>query len=149
YGSAFGADLTGPLRPLGADDAAYIQYSSGSTAEPKGVLITQRAVNANARGILQQGLEVVPEDRCFSWLPFYHDMGLFGFSIAPMFAQVGVDYMSPSAFAHRPALWLELLGATRATISFAPSFAYKLAGERVGEDRSRLDLSSWRIAGVG
>jgi len=149
YRTIFETGLTGPLRPLGADDAAYIQYSSGSTAEPKGVLITQRAVNANARGILQQGLEVVPEDRCVSWLPLYHDMGLFGFSIAPMFAQVSVDYMSPPAFARRPASWLELISATRATISFAPSFAYKLAGDRVGEDRDRLDLSSWRIAGVG
>lgn len=149
YESIFESGAVGPLQPLDADDVAYIQYSSGSTSEPKGILITQRAVGANARGILQQGLEVVPEDRCFSWLPLYHDMGLFGFSIAPMFAQVSVDYMSPAAFARRPALWLELVSETRTSISFAPSFAYQLAADRVGDACSRLDLSSWRIAGVG
>jgi fatty-acyl-CoA synthase len=138
-----------PLKGFGADDAAYIQYSSGSTSEPKGILITQRAIMANAEGILRNGLSITKKDRAFSWLPLYHDMGLVGFCLSPMLGQVTVDYMSTSAFARRPALWLKLMSENRSTICFSPTFGYDLAAKRMKGDVSELDLSNLRVAGIG
>ena len=146
------ADVDGTgaqLAPFGAEEAAYIQYSSGSTSDPKGVLITQKSVTANARAILQFGLKVTPQDRAFSWLPFYHDMGLVGFCIAPMMGQVSTDYLPTTAFARRPALWLKLMSDNRSTITYSPTFGYQLAGRRVNGDAGTLDLSSIRVAGIG
>jgi fatty-acyl-CoA synthase len=137
------------LDPFRADEVAYIQYSSGSTSSPKGVLITQQAVTANVRGILQHGLRVQPDDRAFSWLPLYHDMGLVGFCLAPMMGQVTVDYLATSSFARRPALWLKLMSDNRSTIAYSPTFGYDLAGRRVNGSAVNLDLSGWRIAGIG
>jgi fatty-acyl-CoA synthase len=137
------------LTGFGPDDVAYIQYSSGSTSEPKGVLITQRSIMANADGILRHGLAVQPDDRAFSWLPLYHDMGLVGFCLSPMLAQVSVDFMSTSAFARRPALWLKLMSERRTTISYSPTFGYELAAKRINGDAVKLDLSALRIAGIG
>ena len=138
-----------PLQPFGKDEVAYIQYSSGSTSSPKGVLITQAAVAANTRGILCHGLRVRPDDRGFSWLPLYHDMGLVGFCLAPMMGQVTVDYLSTASFARRPALWLKLMSENRSTISYSPSFGYELAARRINGAAVTLDLSSWRAAGIG
>ncbi|MBL8893241.1 MAG: AMP-binding protein, partial [Rhizobiales bacterium] len=137
------------LEPFGPDEAAYIQYSSGSTSEPKGVLVSQRAIVANTRGILRDGLKVAPEDRAFSWLPLYHDMGLVGFCLAPMMGQVTVDYMATTAFARRPALWLKLMSDNRSTIAYSPSFGYELAARRINGEAPTLDLSNWRVAGIG
>jgi fatty-acyl-CoA synthase len=137
------------LRGFAADDVAYIQYSSGSTSEPKGVLITQRSIMANANGILRHGLAINETDRAFSWLPLYHDMGLVGFCISPMLAQVSVDFLSTTAFARRPALWLKLMSERRTTISFSPTFGYDLAAKRINGEAANLDLSSLRIAGIG
>src|SRR5688572_23278833 len=105
------------LRPFEVDEVAYIQYSSGSTSSPKGVLITQKAIVANTRGILRDGLSVTDDDRAFSWLPLYHDMGLVGFCLSPMMGQVTVDYLSTPSFARRPALWLKLMSENRNTIA--------------------------------
>jgi fatty-acyl-CoA synthase len=138
-----------PLQPFGADEAAYIQYSSGSTSDPKGVLISQRAITSNARGILVDGLKVTPQDRGFSWLPLYHDMGLVGFCIAPMMGQVTIDYLATTAFARRPALWLKLMSDLGTTIAYAPSFGYDLAARRINGEAKTLDLSRWRVAGIG
>ncbi|HKQ95428.1 MAG TPA: fatty acyl-AMP ligase [Aestuariivirgaceae bacterium] len=137
------------LVPSGRDEAAYIQYSSGSTSEPKGVLVTQRAITANAAGILTFGLHVRPGDRAFSWLPLYHDMGLVGFCIAPMMGQVSVDYLATTAFARRPALWLRLMSDNRTTVTYSPTFGYDLAGRRINGDARKLDLSNLRVAGIG
>jgi fatty-acyl-CoA synthase len=137
------------LEPFRADEAAYIQYSSGSTAHPKGVLITQTAITDNVRGILRHGLKARPGDRAFSWLPLYHDMGLVGFCIAPLMGQFTVDFLSTPAFARRPALWLKLMSDNRCTISFAPSFGYDLAARRINGGAAELDLSAWRVAGIG
>jgi fatty-acyl-CoA synthase len=137
------------LQGFGAGDVAYIQYSSGSTSAPKGVLISQRAIMANACGMHVDGMKLRPDDRAFSWLPLYHDMGLVGFCLAPMLAQTSVDYLATTAFARRPALWLKLMAENRSTISFSPTFGYELAARRINGEAVTLDLSAWRIAGIG
>ena len=130
-------------------DVAYIQYSSGSTSDPKGVLITQRAIMANTVGMLRDGLQANPNDRAFSWLPLYHDMGLVGFCLSPLMGQVSVDYISTPSFARRPALWLRLMSENRSTISSSPSFGYDLAAKRINGEAPSLDLSNLRVAAIG
>jgi len=137
------------LEPFSADDSAYIQYSSGSTSNPKGVLISQKAILANARSILRDGLQVTPDDRGFSWLPLYHDMGLVGFCLSPMLGQVTVDYLSTASFARRPALWLKLMSDNKSTVTFSPSFGFELAARRINGEAPSLDLSRLRAAGIG
>ena len=137
------------LEPFGPDDEAYIQYSSGSTSNPKGVLISQKAITANARGILREGMDVRPDDRGFSWLPLYHDMGLVGFCLSPMLGQISIDFLATSAFARRPALWLKLMSDNASTVCYSPSFGYDLAARRINGDAVTLDLSSLRVAGIG
>jgi fatty-acyl-CoA synthase len=137
------------LEPFGPDEAAYIQYSSGSTSNPKGVLISQRAIIANARSILREGLKTTPDDRGFSWLPLYHDMGLVGFCLSPVLGQVSIDFLATSAFARRPALWLKLMSDNQSTITYSPSFGYDLAARRINGEAASLDLSRLRIAGIG
>jgi fatty-acyl-CoA synthase len=137
------------LQGFGAGDQAYIQYSSGSTSAPKGVLISQKAIMTNARGMLVDGMEVRPGDRGFSWLPLYHDMGLVGFCLAPLLSQSSVDFLATTAFARRPALWLKLMAENRSTISFSPTFGYDLAAKRINGEAVTLDLSHWRVAGIG
>jgi len=138
-------------RPFGPGEPCYIQYSSGSTGRPKGVLVTQRALVANALAIARDGLALRPGDRCVSWLPLYHDMGLVGCCLTPVMAQIPVDYLPTAAFARRPLLWIELLHRYRATISYAPTFGYELAARRAAgrEGLERFDLSAWRVAGIG
>ncbi len=139
-----------PLKPLGPDELAYIQFTSGSTKFPRGVLITQRALMHNLRLIAKYGVRRREGDRAVSWLPFYHDMGLVGLILAPLASQVSVDFLSPKDFIMRPGLWLKLISEHRATISFAPPFGYELAVLRLKEeDLEGLDLSCWRVAGVG
>ncbi|MGP0594922.1 fatty acyl-AMP ligase [Nitrospira sp. T9] len=143
-------EIQGPLSPLEPQELAYIQYTSGSTRWPRGVEVTQAAVMTNLSGIIQHGLQVQPGDRCVSWLPFYHDMGLVGFVLGPIASQLSVDYLSTRDFAMRPRQWLDLMTKSRATISFSPSFGYELCVRRLGEDfNEHYDLSSWRIAGAG
>lgn len=143
-------ETDGPLSPLEPKELAYIQYTSGSTRWPRGVEVTQSAVMTNLSGIIEHGLQVRSGDRCVSWLPFYHDMGLVGFVLGPIASQLSVDYLSTRDFAMRPRQWLNLMTKSQATISFSPSFGYELCVRRLGEDSNeRYDLSSWRIAGVG
>ncbi|MGE0211273.1 MAG: fatty acyl-AMP ligase [Parvibaculaceae bacterium] len=152
FGELEAVEATGEgqgLEPFRADEVAYIQYSSGSTSHPKGVLIDQKAICANGTGILRHGLKVREGDRAFSWLPLYHDMGLVGFCITPMMGQVTVDYLSTPSFARRPALWLKLMSDNGCTISYSPSFGYDLAARRVNGGAKDLDLSGWRVAGIG
>lgn len=137
------------LPEISPDDIAYIQYTSGSTRFPRGVVIEHRTAMANLQAIMQ-GLEMNAEDRYMSWLPFYHDMGLVGFVLVPMAAQVSVDYLDTREFAMRPRQWLNLMTQTRATVSFAPSFGYDICARRVREnDLANYDLSNWRVAGIG
>ncbi|KPK61261.1 MAG: acyl-CoA synthetase [Gammaproteobacteria bacterium SG8_31] len=138
------------LQPLTGKEIAYIQYTSGSTRFPRGVLITEEAVLENLKGIIKHGIKVQSDDRFFSWLPFYHDMGLIGLVLTPVASQTSVDYLGTREFAMRPRLWLELLTRTRCTISFGPPFGYELCARRLREgDTAKYDLSNWRIAGVG
>ena len=137
------------LEPFKAGEEAYIQYSSGSTSNPKGVLISQKAILANARGILREGLRLTPEDRAMSWLPLYHDMGLVGFCLSPMLGQVTVDFLATTSFARRPALWLKLMSDNGTTITYSPSFGYDLAARRINGEAVTLDLSRLRVAGIG
>jgi fatty-acyl-CoA synthase len=139
-----------PLSPLGPKELAYIQYTSGSTRFPRGVMITQKAVLNNLSNIIQYGGKIRPGDRCASWLPFYHDMGLVGLVLVPVAAQISVDYLSTRDFAMRPRLWLTLMTENRATISIGPPFGYELCLQRLREnDIGKFDLSAWRMAGVG
>jgi fatty-acyl-CoA synthase len=132
------------------EDISYIQYTSGSTRFPRGVVIKHHTAMANLQSMITHGLEMSGEDRLMSWLPFYHDMGLVGKMLIPMAAQVSVDYLDTREFAMRPRQWLNLMTKTRATISFAPSFGYDLCARRVrAADIESYDLSNWRIAGIG
>ena len=138
------------LMPLGPKEACYIQYSSGSTSFPRGVLVTQEALVANARAIAEDGLGLNSNDRCVSWLPLYHDMGLVGCCLTPVMNQTSVDYLATSSFARRPLVWLQLISRNKATISFSPTFGYELCAKRAASQRElELDLSSWRAAGIG
>jgi len=141
---------TGALPVVSPDDEAYVQYTSGSTRVARGVLMTQRAVMTNLRAIIFDGLRLTPEDRFFSWLPFYHDMGLVGKLLTPIAGRVSVGYLDSRHFALRPRLWLKLVQDTGATISFGPSFGYGLCARRMREgEGAGYDLSSWRVAGIG
>ncbi len=138
------------LPPQNPEALAYLQFSSGSTRFPLGVAVTQRAFMANAHYMARDGLGVTESDRCTSWLPFYHDMGLVGFFLMPLACQLSVDILPTREFARRPLLWLELISRNRGTISFSPSFGYELALRRAETASTEgLDLSSWRRAGIG
>ena len=138
------------LRPSEPNEIAYLQYTSGSTRFPRGVMITQNAVLSNLYAILKYGIQIRVDDRGVSWLPYFHDMGLVGLVLAPMAAQISVDYLSTRDFAMRPRLWLTLMSQNQATLSFSPPFGYELAARRIREDEAHnFDLSNWRIAGVG
>lgn len=135
------------LRPWAGGDLCYIQFSSGSTSDPKGIVATQSSVVANCRAITRHGLQVRDGDRAVSWLPLYHDMGLVGFFIAPLMSQMSVDYLPTSEFARRPISWLRLISHKKATLSYSPSFGYELCARRYRSED--IDLSSWRAAGIG
>lgn len=147
------ADLpeqTTQLRPLQPEETAYLQYTSGSTRFPRGVVITQETVMHNLADILRHGVKARPGDRCVSWLPYYHDMGLVGLVLAPVASQLSVDYLSTREFAMRPRLWLKLMSENKGTLSFSPPFGYELCARRLRKEESdKFDLSSWRVAGVG
>lgn len=136
--------------PFGPDEYCYIQYSSGSTSAPKGVIGMQRSVCANLSAIARDGMYLKPGDRTLSWLPLYHDMGLIGFVLTPMNAQVPVDFLATSDFVRRPLLWLRLITDNKATITYSPSFGYELAAKRSARvEPGSIDLSALRVAGIG
>jgi fatty-acyl-CoA synthase len=136
--------------PSTPDELAYLQYTSGSTRFPRGTMITQAAVMANLHGIFNEGFQLTSDDRFCSWLPHYHDMGLVGIVLGCVATQRTVDFLPTREFAMRPRLWLKLISRNRCTISFSPPFGYMLCARRLRPaDLETLDLSSWRIAGVG
>jgi fatty-acyl-CoA synthase len=128
------------------EDIAFLQYTSGSTGDPKGVTLTHANLLANIRSIAA-GVELRPDDVAVSWLPLYHDMGLIGAWFVPLFSGVPLVVMSPLAFLSRPERWLWAIHRHRGTISPAPNFAYELCVRKIADkDIEGLDLSSWRAA---
>ena len=136
---------------LQADDIAFLQYTSGSTAMPKGVQVTHGNLVANELLIRRGfGIYLNPDDVIVSWLPLYHDMGLIGGLLQPIFSGVPCILMSPAYFLTRPLRWLEAISEYGGTISGGPDFAYRLCSERVSENAlAGLDLSRWRVAYSG
>jgi fatty-acyl-CoA synthase len=134
------------------DSIGYLQYSSGSTRFPHGVAVTHRALLENLRshGL---GLHVEETDRCISWLPWYHDMGLVGCMLSPMANQISADYLKTEDFARRPLAWLDMISRNPGTtLSYSPTFGYDICSRRmssVTKASDRFDLSRWRIAGNG
>lgn len=140
----------GELGHPSSDNLAYLQYSSGSTRFPHGIAITHKALMANCQGQGRDGVQLVDDDRCISWLPFYHDMGLVGTLLTPIANQVSVDFLATEDFARRPMQWLTLMTRNRGTITYSPTFGYDICARRVGAEAMKsLDLSSWRVAGIG
>ncbi|AUX41451.1 acyl-CoA synthetase [Sorangium cellulosum] len=132
------------------DDLAFLQFTSGSTSRPKGVMVTHRNLSVNSHAIMFDGLRSTPEDRGVSWLPLYHDMGLIGFVVAPLYALVPVMFLPTTAFIRRPSLWLDAIHRFRGTITFAPNFAFALATRAVTETQAAgWDLSCLRALGCG
>ncbi|MGE7991997.1 non-ribosomal peptide synthetase [Pseudomonas sp. NPDC089554] len=130
---------------------AFLQYTSGSTALPKGVQVSHGNLVANEQLIRQGfGIDLNPDDVIVSWLPLYHDMGLIGGLLQPIFSGVPCVLMSPSYFLARPLRWLQAISEYGGTISGGPDFAYRLCSERVSEAAlAGLDLSRWRVAYSG
>jgi acyl-CoA synthetase (AMP-forming)/AMP-acid ligase II len=133
-------------RPATGDEPALIQYTSGSTGTPRGVVITAANLVANVDAV-GKALNADHRDRMVSWLPLYHDMGLIGGLLAPVTHGVVCWLLSPLEFMLRPASWMEAVSEARATVTVAPNFAYGLVARKVAdEDLKNLDLSSLRAA---
>jgi fatty-acyl-CoA synthase len=133
------------------NDIAYLQYSSGSTRFPHGVAVTHHALLSNLAAHAH-GMQLEQDDRCISWLPWYHDMGLVGCLLSPLANQVSADYLKTENFARRPLAWLDLISRHQGTsISYSPTFGYDICARRISSisDAGRFDLSRWRVAGNG
>jgi acyl-CoA synthetase (AMP-forming)/AMP-acid ligase II/acyl carrier protein len=125
---------------------AILQYTSGSTGSPKGVMLTHGNVLHNLAAI-QQAFGHTPASQGVIWLPPYHDMGLIGGILQPLFVGFPVTLMAPTAFLEKPVRWLQAISRYRATTSGGPNFAYELCANAISpEDRMTLDLSSWEVA---
>ena len=134
------------------EDICYLQYSSGSTRFPTGVAVTHKALLHNLYGH-STTMELGENDRCVSWLPWYHDMGLVGCLLSLIANQVSGDYLKPDAFARRPLAWLDMISRNPGnTLSYSPTFGYDICARRISSQSNvaeRFDLSRWRIAGNG
>jgi 1-acyl-sn-glycerol-3-phosphate acyltransferase len=129
-----------------AEDIAFVQYTSGSTGDPKGVILTHANLLANVRALVQRA-EAGAADVFVSWLPLYHDMGLIGACLGSFYCGLPLVVMSPLRFLRRPASWLWAIHQHRGTLSAAPNFAYELCLRNIRDsDIEGLDLSSWRLA---
>jgi fatty-acyl-CoA synthase len=141
-----------PLDAPKADDIAYLQYSSGSTRFPHGVVITHKALMSNLAAHADS-MNIGQGDRGVSWLPFYHDMGLVGCMMSMVANQMSVDYLKTEDFARRPLAWLDLVTRNKEqTMSYSPTFGYDICARRVSSQTdvaNRFDLSRWRVAGNG
>ncbi|MDO9103968.1 MAG: AMP-binding protein, partial [Methylovulum sp.] len=136
--------------PIIANDGiAFLQYTSGSTATPKGVKVGHDNLLANQRAI-KQGFAIGDDDVFVSWLPLYHDMGLVGSLLQPLYSGIPLALMSPRYFLERPVRWLEAVARFGGTISGGPDFAFRLCNERISEAQLEgLRLDSWRLAFCG
>ena len=148
--------LTGlPSARLGDDvrpeDLGFLQFTSGSTSRPKGVMVSHGNLAANSEAFMLHGVRRITKvDKGVSWLPLFHDMGLIGFVIGPLFSDIEVVFLPTASFVRAPRLWLDALHRYRGTITYAPNFAYALVAKRVKDrDVEGLDLSCVRVAGCG
>ena len=132
--------------PVAAADAFFIQYTSGSTGDPKGVVLTHDNVLANVRGI-GWAVDARPDDAVVSWLPLYHDMGLIGSWLFSVYHGFPITVMSPLAFLSRPERWLWALSDSRGTLCPAPNFSFELCARKIQDEAIEgVDLSAWRVA---
>ncbi|WP_051707762.1 MULTISPECIES: type I polyketide synthase [unclassified Streptomyces] len=132
----------GPVR----QGPAFLQYTSGSTSSPKGVMVGDDNLLHNLRAIHRR-LEHDADSAMVSWLPPYHDMGLIGGILTPLYGGFPAHLMAPMTFVRRPLLWLETLSRTRASTSVAPNFGFETCVRRItDEQRAGLDLGGWRLA---
>lgn len=147
------ADDPPPFEPplIRPEDICFLQYTSGSTSAPKGVMVTHGNLMANITSFLgPHGLNCGPGDVAVSWLPLYHDMGLIGFILGPLIYIGPVIILSTTSFARDPRIWLRAIDRYRGTITFAPNFAYAQVVKRLRrQDLETLDLSCLRVAGCG
>jgi fatty-acyl-CoA synthase len=143
-----GARLDAKVTP---GDLAFLQFTSGSTARPKGVMVTHGNLAANAAAFMLDGLARDSSvDKGVSWLPLFHDMGLIGFVVGPLFTNIPCVFLPTASFVRAPRLWLEKIHEHRGTITYAPNFAYALVAKRLKDrDVEGMDLSCLRIAGCG
>lgn len=142
-----GGSVVAPERKFfSAEDVSLLQYTSGSTADPKGVALTHAALLSNVRAI-GEVLRINSDDVVVSWLPLYHDMGLIGAWFGSLYHGCRLVIMPPKAFLAQPQRWLWAIHDHRGTLSIAPNFAYELCASRLdGPAIAGLDLSSWRAA---
>ena len=140
------------LPQANGEQIAYLQYSSGSTRFPHGVAITHHAL-LNNLAAHSHGMQIDGTDRCISWLPWYHDMGLVGCFLSPIANQVSTDYLKTEDFARRPLAWLDMISRHDGTaLSYSPTFGYDICARRMSSQTKaaeRFDLSRWRVAGNG
>ena len=138
-------------RAIRPEDLAFLQFTSGSTSRPKGVAVSHGNLAANAEAFMIHGLRRDSQrDKGVSWLPLFHDMGLIGFVVGPLFTAVPCVFLPTASFIRSPRLWLDKIHEHRGTITYAPSFAYALAAKRLRDkDVEGLDLSCLRVAGCG
>ncbi len=135
-----------PSLKISPDASAFIQYTSGSTSDPKGVLLSHGNLLANIRAI-SEVIQIKPGDVGVSWLPLYHDMGLIGCWLTSFYHAMPVVIMSPLAFLSRPERWLWSIHLHRGTLSAAPNFAYELCVKKITPEAIEgIDLSSWRLS---
>lgn len=136
---------------LGPSDVAFLQYTSGSTQEPRGVMVSHRNITHNLEMIRTGfGLSCETAQVGVSWLPAYHDMGLIGGILESIYVGGTTVLMSPLSFLQRPSRWLRAISDYRAVVSGAPNFAFELCLKKIrSEDTENLDLSSWRVAFSG
>jgi len=131
------------------DTLAFLQYTSGSTATPKGVIVTHGNVLHNER-MIERAFKQTEQSIIVGWLPLFHDMGLIGNVLQALYVGASCILLSPAAFLRRPLVWLETISRYRATVSGGPNFAYELCARRVHSDqRDSIDLSSWDTAFCG
>ncbi|MDE2406204.1 MAG: fatty acyl-AMP ligase, partial [Sphingomonadales bacterium] len=148
------ADAPCELPVLRPDDISYLQYSSGSTRFPHGVAVTHASLMNNLAGH-GEGMRLgdFQTDRCISWLPWYHDMGLVGCFLSIIANQISTDYLKTEDFARRPLAWLDMISRNPGTsVSYSPTFGYDICARRISSQTNvaeRFDLSRWRLAGNG
>ncbi len=129
-----------------SDTLAFLQYTSGSTRAPRGVMVSHRNLVHNET-LIERAFSATPESVSGGWLPFYHDMGLIGQVLGPLFTGSSAVLMSPSAFLRSPYRWLEMIDRFGLEVSGGPNFCYDLCVRRVNDEQlARLDLSRWRVA---